>query len=65
MTSGRRVISLDLRGTGASEGGSRADLAPPQAVEELLALLQAFGVTENNPAVIIGHGIGGMLTWYL
>ncbi|CAG4974638.1 unnamed protein product [Parnassius apollo] len=63
--SGHHVITLDLRGTGGSEGGYRRDLAPPKAVEELSALLQALGVSVNNPAVVIGFGIGGMLTWYL
>lgn len=61
--SGHRVVSLDLRGTGGSEGGSSIDLSPPRAVEELHALLEAFGVSDDNPAVVIGHGIGGMLTW--
>ncbi|KAH9631835.1 hypothetical protein HF086_000659 [Spodoptera exigua] len=59
------VVTLDLRGTGGSEGGSRSDLSPPRAVEELSALLKALGVSENRQAVVIGFGIGGMLTWYL
>ncbi|XP_050348440.1 uncharacterized protein LOC126772217 isoform X1 [Nymphalis io] len=62
---GHHVITLDLRGTGASEPGDRIDLSPPRAVEELKSLLIALGVTESNPAVVIGFGIGGMLTWYL
>lgn len=60
---GHHVITLDLRGTGASEGGWRHDLSPPKAVEELRALLLALGASETNPAVVIGFGIGGMLTW--
>ncbi|CAK1585121.1 unnamed protein product [Parnassius mnemosyne] len=63
--SGHHVITLDLRGTGGSEGGYRSDFTPPKAVEELSALLKALGVSVNNPAVVIGFGIGGMLTWYL
>ncbi|XP_047025278.1 epoxide hydrolase 4-like isoform X1 [Helicoverpa zea] len=59
------VMTLDLRGTGGSEGGSRSELSPPRAVEELSALLKALGVTENRPAVVIGFGVGGMLAWYL
>ncbi|XP_059053025.1 epoxide hydrolase 4-like [Achroia grisella] len=62
---GYHVISLDLRGTGGSEGGARWDLSPPQAVEELSALMRALGVSQNKPAVVIGFGIGGMLSWYL
>ncbi|GBP90287.1 Epoxide hydrolase 3 [Eumeta japonica] len=54
--SGRRVISLDLRGVGGSEGGSRRDLAPPRALEELHALMNALGVTESDPAILIGQG---------
>lgn len=61
--SGHRVITLDLRGTGASEGGSRSDLTPPRAVEELATLMAALGVTDDDPAIVIGFGIGGMLTW--
>lgn len=60
---GHHVITLDLRGTGGSEGGSRSDLSPPRAVEELTTLMEALGVSDNNPAVVIGFGIGGMLTW--
>ncbi|CAB3254306.1 unnamed protein product [Arctia plantaginis] len=59
------VITLDLRGTGGSEGGYRSNLSPPRAVAELSTLLGAFGVSENKPAVVIGFGIGGMLAWYL
>lgn len=59
------VVTLDLRGTGGSEGGRRSDLSPPRAVEELSTLLGALGVTENRQATVIGFGIGGMLTWYL
>ncbi|XP_049872762.1 epoxide hydrolase 4-like [Pectinophora gossypiella] len=62
---GYHIITLDLRGTGGSEGGRRSDLAPPRAVEELSTLMEVLGVSENNPAVVIGFGIGGMLTWYL
>ncbi|XP_075975582.1 epoxide hydrolase 4-like isoform X2 [Anticarsia gemmatalis] len=60
-----RVVTLDLRGTGGSEGGSRSDLAPPRAVDELATLLRALGVSENRQAMVIGFGIGGMLAWYL
>ncbi|XP_063362686.1 epoxide hydrolase 4-like [Cydia amplana] len=63
--SDHHVITLDLRGTGASEGGSRGDLSPPRAAEELAMLMSALGVSEHNPATVIGFGIGGMLTWYL
>ncbi|XP_041979772.1 epoxide hydrolase 4-like [Aricia agestis] len=59
------VITLDLRGTGGSEGGNRRDLSPPRAVAEITALLKALGVTENKQAIVIGFGIGGVLTWYL
>ncbi|XP_047531372.1 epoxide hydrolase 4-like isoform X2 [Vanessa atalanta] len=62
---GHHVITLDLRGNGASEPGDRIDLSPPRAVEELKSLLIALGVSESDPAVVIGFGIGGMLTWYL
>ncbi|XP_047990072.1 epoxide hydrolase 4-like [Leguminivora glycinivorella] len=62
---GHHVVTLELRGTGASEGGGRAALAPPRAVDELAALLSALGVSPHNPATVIGFGIGGMLTWYL
>ncbi|KAJ2950902.1 hypothetical protein O0L34_g5266 [Tuta absoluta] len=62
---GFHIITLDLRGTGGSEGGGRRDLSPPRAVEELSTLMEVIGVTENNPAVVIGFGIGGMLAWYL
>ncbi|XP_039755108.1 epoxide hydrolase 4-like isoform X1 [Pararge aegeria] len=62
---GHHVITLDLRGTGGSEGGWRSDLSPPRAVEELRALLLALGASDKNPAIVIGFGIGGMLTWYL
>ncbi|XP_050678846.1 epoxide hydrolase 4-like [Leptidea sinapis] len=62
---GYHVVTLDLRGTGGSESGDRCDLSPPKAVEELAALLQALEVSENSPAIVIGFGIGGMLTWYL
>ncbi|CAH0587141.1 unnamed protein product [Chrysodeixis includens] len=59
------VVTLDLRGTGGSEGGPRSELSPPRAVEELSALLEALGVSEHRPAIVIGFGIGGMLAWYL
>ncbi|CAK1541884.1 unnamed protein product [Leptosia nina] len=59
------IVTLDLRGSGGSEGGSRRDLTPPKAVEELTALLKALGVSESHPAIVIGFGIGGLLTWYL
>ncbi|XP_037969200.2 epoxide hydrolase 2-like [Plutella xylostella] len=62
---GHRVITVDLRGTGGSESGGRADFSPPRVVEELVGMLEALGVSEHRPAVVIGHGIGGMLTWYL
>ncbi|CAF4849701.1 unnamed protein product [Pieris macdunnoughi] len=61
---GYHVITLDLRGSGGSETGNRRDLTPPKAVGELAALLKALGVTETHPAIVIGFGIGGMLTWY-
>lgn len=60
---GYHVITLDLRGTGGSEGGHRSDLSPPKAVDELSALLAALGASGNNPAIVIGFGIGGMLAW--
>lgn len=59
------VVTLDLRGTGGSEGGGRSDLSPPRAIEELSTLMEALGASERKPAIIIGFGIGGMLTWYL
>ncbi|KAI8421450.1 hypothetical protein MSG28_009506 [Choristoneura fumiferana] len=59
--SGHHVVTLDLRGTGASEGGSRSDLTPPRAVEELATVMAALGVTDDDPAIVIGFGIGGML----
>ncbi|KAJ0183095.1 hypothetical protein K1T71_001071 [Dendrolimus kikuchii] len=59
------VITLDLRGTGGSEGGGRKDLSPPRVVAELFTLMEALGVTESKPAIVIGFGIGGMITWYL
>ncbi|XP_032516342.2 uncharacterized protein LOC116769384 [Danaus plexippus] len=62
---GHHVVTLDLRGTGASEGGYRSDLSPPRAVEEITALLEALGTSEQNPALMVGFGIGGMLTWYV
>ncbi|XP_028167345.1 epoxide hydrolase 4-like [Ostrinia furnacalis] len=62
---GHHVVTLDLRGTGGSEGGSRSDLSPPRAVEEVSTLMDALGVTEDRPAILIGFGVGGMLTWYL
>ncbi|XP_052754871.1 epoxide hydrolase 4-like [Galleria mellonella] len=65
METGYYVVSLDLRGTGGSEGGARWDLSPPQAVAELSALMKAIGVSQAKPAVVIGFGIGGMLSWYL
>ncbi|CAG9787944.1 unnamed protein product [Diatraea saccharalis] len=65
VENGYHVITLDLRGTGGSEGGSRSDLSPPRAVEELSTLMEALGVSERNPAVVIGFGVGGLLTWYL
>lgn len=61
--SGHHVVTLDLRGTGGSEGGSRSDLSPPRAVEEISTLMDALGVTEDKPAILIGFGVGGMLTW--
>ncbi|KAI5631493.1 epoxide hydrolase 4-like isoform X2 [Phthorimaea operculella] len=57
---GQTVVIL-----GGSEGGGRRDLSPPRAIEELSTLMEVIGVTENNPAVVIGFGIGGMLAWYL
>uniref|UniRef100_A0AAU7BBM9 Membrane epoxide hydrolase n=1 Tax=Maruca vitrata TaxID=497515 RepID=A0AAU7BBM9_MARVT len=63
--SGHHVVTLDLRGTGGSEGGTRSDLSPPRAVEEISMLMDALGVSEDKPAVLIGFGVGGMLTWYL
>lgn len=60
---GYHIITLDLRGTGGSEGGGRRDLAPPRVIEELSSLMEALGVSENNPAVVIGFGIGGLLCW--
>ncbi|XP_045498912.1 epoxide hydrolase 4-like [Colias croceus] len=62
---GYHVITLDLRGSGGSESGDRRDLSPPRAVEELAGLLKALGVSEGCPAIVIGFGIGGLLTWYL
>lgn len=63
--SGHHVVTLDLRGTGGSEGGGRGDLSPPRVVEELSTLLEALGVSDVRPATVIGFGIGGMLAWYL
>ncbi|XP_038214345.1 epoxide hydrolase 3-like [Zerene cesonia] len=60
---GYHVITLDLRGSGGSESGDRRDLSPPRAVEELAGLLKAVGVSEGCPAIVIGFGIGGLLTW--
>lgn len=62
---GYHIITLDLRGTGGSEGGSRRELSPPRAVEELSNLMEALGASPKKPAIVIGFGIGGMLTWYL
>ncbi|KPJ16191.1 hypothetical protein RR48_08196 [Papilio machaon] len=38
------VVTLDLRGTGGSECGSRRDLSPPRVVEELSALFRKNGL---------------------
>ncbi|XP_072932476.1 epoxide hydrolase 4-like [Epargyreus clarus] len=65
VDTGHHVVTLDLRGTGGSEGGSRSDLSPPQTVEELAGLMDALGVSDSRPAIVIGFGIGGMVTWYL
>ncbi|XP_013193717.2 epoxide hydrolase 4 [Amyelois transitella] len=62
---GYHVVTLDLRGNGGSEGGNRRALSPPRVVEELATLMVALGVSKDQPAVVIGFGIGGMLTWYL
>ncbi|CAH0399671.1 unnamed protein product [Chilo suppressalis] len=65
IENGHHVVTLDLRGTGGSEGGGRSELSPPRAVEELSTLIEALGVSEKRQAVVIGFGVGGMLAWYL
>lgn len=61
---GFRVIAPDLRGFGESDApGPVAAYAVDRVVADLLALLDALGVTE--PVHLVGHDWGALIGWLL
>lgn len=58
-----RVLAIDLRGHGLSEG-ARADLAPGSLAWDALTVCAANGAGQDAhgpPAVVAGHGVGAMV----
>ena len=61
ITSGRRIVKIDLRGHGAS------DRAPGTYVLErygadVVAVLRELA---TGPAVLVGHSLGGCVAWWV
>jgi pimeloyl-ACP methyl ester carboxylesterase len=58
-----RVLAIDLRGHGLSEG-ARSDLTPTALAWDVLTVLAANGAgveAHGPPAVVAGHGMGAMV----
>ncbi len=58
-----RVLAVDLRGHGLSEG-ARSDLTPTSLAWDALTVLAANGAgieAKGPPAVVAGHGVGAMV----
>jgi len=58
-----RVLAIDLRGHGLSEG-ARSDLSPTSLAWDALTVLAANGAgleAHGPPAVVAGHGVGAMV----
>lgn len=58
-----RVLAIDLRGHGSSEG-ARSDLTPVSLAWDALTVLAANGAgveAGGPPAVVAGHGVGAMV----
>jgi pimeloyl-ACP methyl ester carboxylesterase len=58
-----RVLAIDLRGHGLSEG-ARSDLTPASLAWDALTVLAANGAgleAGGAPAVVAGHGVGAMV----
>jgi pimeloyl-ACP methyl ester carboxylesterase len=58
-----RVLAIDLRGHGLSEG-ARSDLTPASLAWDALTVLAANGAgveAGGPPAVVAGHGVGAMV----
>lgn len=56
---GYRAVAVDLRGFGASDKPP-AGYDVPTACDDLAAIVRSLG---HDRAAIVGHGLGGWLTW--
>jgi pimeloyl-ACP methyl ester carboxylesterase len=58
-----RVLKWDLRGHGRSEHTDNpADYTAELAVEDLRQMIAIAGATSANPAILVGHSLGGYLS---
>jgi pimeloyl-ACP methyl ester carboxylesterase len=57
-----RALTWDLRGHGQSGAAPLEDYRPSRALSDLGEMLAAAGGTPDNPAVLIGHSLGGYLS---
>jgi pimeloyl-ACP methyl ester carboxylesterase len=57
-----RALIWDLRGHGQSCADPLADYRPSLALSDLGEMLAAAGGSSDNPAVLIGHSLGGYLS---
>ncbi|MBV2357477.1 alpha/beta hydrolase, partial [Streptomyces sp. J2-1] len=57
-----RVVALDQRGHGASEGPRQAAYTREAYVEDAEAALEQLGL---GPAVLVGHAMGALTAWQL
>lgn len=60
LSSDRRVIRLDLPGSGLSAPDPTGDYSDARTLEVLLALMSRLGVTR---ASLVGNSIGGRIAW--
>ena len=57
------VLRWDYRGHGQSEStDDPADYSTDLALADLIAMMARAGTSEDNPAVLIGHSLGGYLS---
>jgi pimeloyl-ACP methyl ester carboxylesterase len=57
-----RALIWDLRGHGQSGPDPLEDYHPARALSDLGEMLAAAGGSQDNPAVLIGHSLGGYLS---
>jgi pimeloyl-ACP methyl ester carboxylesterase len=62
ITSGRRIVRVDLRGHGESGHSPESAYGLADYGADVVAVLRELG---GSPAVLVGHSLGGVVSWWI